>query len=112
VSMIVKGEGRSGHAKTRSDEPKHALGLVHYLRTIRHKAWIEDQSGTEIEETALKTAPKLPDYYVHERSFGSFQLPDGMGADKIEANLEKGVLTLMLPPEAHKAEKRITVESA
>jgi hypothetical protein len=114
--MIVKAEGPSGHAKTRSDEPKHALGLVHYLRTIRHKAWIEDQSGTEIEETALKTAPKLPDYYVHERSFGSFQrsfqVPDDVSTDKIEANFEKGVLTPMPPPEAHKAEKKIAVESA
>jgi hypothetical protein len=52
--MIVKAEGPSGRAKIHSDEPKHALGLVQYLRTIGYKAWIEDASGNEIEEVALK----------------------------------------------------------
>jgi hypothetical protein len=32
------------------------LGLVHYLRTIGYKAWIEDTNGNEIEEKALKVA--------------------------------------------------------
>jgi hypothetical protein len=52
--MIVKAEGPSGRAKIRSDDPKHALGLVHYLRTIGYNAWIEDTDGSEIEETVLK----------------------------------------------------------
>jgi hypothetical protein len=52
--MIVKAEGPSGPAKINSDEPKHALGLVHYLRTIGYKAWIEDTNGNEIQEPALK----------------------------------------------------------
>jgi hypothetical protein len=47
-------EGPSGPAKIHSDEPKHALGLVHYLRTIGYKAWIEDTNGNEIQEPALK----------------------------------------------------------
>jgi hypothetical protein len=50
VSMIVKAEGPSGPAKIHSDEPKHALGLVQYLRTIGYTAWIEDTNGNEIEE--------------------------------------------------------------
>ena len=58
VSMIVKAEGPSGPAKIRSDDPKHALGLVHYLRTIGYNAWIEDTNGNEIEETALKKVIK------------------------------------------------------
>jgi hypothetical protein len=58
VSMIVKAEGPSGGAKIRSDDPKHALGLVHYLRTIGYNAWIEDTNGNEIEETVLKKAIK------------------------------------------------------
>jgi hypothetical protein len=58
VSMIVKAEGPSGRAKIRSDDPKHALGLVHYLRTIGYNAWIEDTNGNEIEETVLKNAIK------------------------------------------------------
>jgi hypothetical protein len=56
VNMVVKAESPSGRAKIHSDEPKHALGLVHYLRGIGYKAWIEDTSGNEIEETALKKA--------------------------------------------------------
>jgi hypothetical protein len=52
--MIVKAEGPSGRAKISSDEPKHALGLVQYLRSIGYEAWIEDANGNEIEETVLK----------------------------------------------------------
>jgi hypothetical protein len=58
VGMIVKAEGPSGRAKIHSYEPKHALGLVQYLRTIGYKAWIEDTNGNEIEETALKKVIK------------------------------------------------------
>ena len=56
VSMIVKAEGPSGSAKIHSDEPKHALGLVQYLRTIGYNAWIEDTNGNAIDEKALKMA--------------------------------------------------------
>jgi hypothetical protein len=56
VRMIVRAEGPSGPAKIHSDDPKHALGLVHYLRTIGYQAWIEDTNGNEIEETVLKKA--------------------------------------------------------
>jgi hypothetical protein len=58
VSWTVKAKGPSGPAKIRSDDPKHALGLVHYLRTIGYTAWIEDTNGKAIEETALKEAIK------------------------------------------------------
>jgi hypothetical protein len=54
--MIVKAEGPSGPAKIRSDEPKHALGLAQYLRTIGYSAWIEDTNGNAIDEKALKMA--------------------------------------------------------
>jgi hypothetical protein len=56
VSMIVKAEGPSGRAKIRSDDPKHALGLAQYLRTIGYDAWIEDINGNAIDEKALKMA--------------------------------------------------------
>jgi hypothetical protein len=39
-----------------NDDPKHALGLVQYLRTIGYSAWIEDTNGNEIDEKALKMA--------------------------------------------------------
>jgi HSP20 family protein len=60
---------------------------------------------------------KKKDYYMRERSFGSFQrnfqVPEGVDVDKIEANFKKGVLSVTLPksPEAQKAEKKIAVKS-
>jgi hypothetical protein len=56
VSIIVKAEGPSGRAKIHSDDPKHALGLAQYLRTIGYSAWIEDTNGNEIDEKALMMA--------------------------------------------------------
>jgi hypothetical protein len=43
----------------------------------------------------------------------SFRVPDGINADKIEANFKNGVLTIMLSktPEALKKEKKITVKA-
>ena len=61
---------------------------------------------------------KKKDYYMRERSFGSFErrfeLPEGVDADKIEASFKKGVLTLTLPkkPEAQKPAKKIEVKAA
>ncbi len=61
---------------------------------------------------------KKKDYYLSERSFGSFQrtfqVPDGVDSDKIEASFKKGVLTVTLPKsaEAQKAEKKIAVKAA
>ncbi len=64
VSIIVKAKGPSGPAKIRSEDLKHALGLVHYLRTIGYDAWIEDMNGNEIAEAVLKNAisrdPRAP----------------------------------------------------
>ena len=54
--MIVKAEGPSGPAKIHSDDPKHALGLVQYLRAIGYNAWIEDANGNAIDEKAIKMA--------------------------------------------------------
>ncbi len=60
---------------------------------------------------------KKKDYYLQERSFGSFQrtfqVPDGVDTDKIEASFKKGVLTVTLPKtaEAQKAEKKIAVKA-
>jgi len=61
---------------------------------------------------------KKKDYYLHERNFGSFersfQVPEGVDTDKIEANFKRGVLTVTLPkkPEAQKATKKIEVKAA
>jgi len=61
---------------------------------------------------------KKKDYYLHERHFGtferSFDVPEGVDADKIEARFKKGVLTVTLPkkPEAQKPSKKIEVKAA
>jgi HSP20 family protein len=58
------------------------------------------------------------DYYLRERLFGSFQrsfqIPEGVDTDKIEASFKKGVLTVTLPktPEAQRSAKRINLEGA
>jgi hypothetical protein len=60
VSIFVKAEGPSRPAKIRSDDPKHALGLVQYLRPIGYNAWVEDTNGNEIPDRALKMVIRLP----------------------------------------------------
>jgi len=58
---------------------------------------------------------KKKDYYMSERSYGSFrrsfEVPDGIDVEKIEANFKNGVLCVTLPksPEAQKKEKKIPV---
>jgi HSP20 family protein len=57
-------------------------------------------------------------YYLKERSFGSFErsfeVPESVESDKIEASFKKGLLTLMLPKkaEAQKPAKKIEVKPA
>ena len=61
---------------------------------------------------------KKKDYYLSERRFGSFQrsfqVPEGVDADKIEASFKKGLLTVTLPKsaEALKKEKKIAVRAS
>jgi HSP20 family protein len=61
---------------------------------------------------------KGENYYVAERSFGSFErairLPDTVDEAKVEAKFDKGVLkvTAAKKPEAVKAERRIEIKKA
>jgi HSP20 family protein len=61
---------------------------------------------------------KEKNYYRRERSYGaferSFEVPETVQVDKIEANFSKGVLKLMLPKkaEAQKPAKKIEVKAA
>jgi HSP20 family protein len=58
------------------------------------------------------------DYHLQERSYGSFQrtfqVPNGVDTNRIEADFKNGVLTLNLPKsaEAQKATKKIEVKAA
>jgi HSP20 family protein len=60
---------------------------------------------------------KTLDHFLSERHYGnfhrSFRVPDGVDAEKIEASLKNGVLTVLLPKtaEARKQEKRIAVKA-
>jgi HSP20 family protein len=53
--------------------------------------------------------------YTYERSFGSFSrsftLPDGADTEKVQANLEKGVLTVSVPKKPEVQPKKIAVSS-
>jgi HSP20 family protein len=81
------------------------------VKLANHTLTIKGEKRDEKEETKK-------DYYMRERSFGSFQrsftVPEGVDMDKIEASFKKGVLTVSLPKtvEAKKAEKKITVKVA
>ena len=69
-------------------------------------------------EKRQETEEKKKNYYMSERRYGSFersfQVPDGVDQDKIEASFNKGVLTVTLPKnaEAQKTAKTITVKAA
>jgi len=60
---------------------------------------------------------KKEDYYLAERSFGSFErslrLPDTLDDSKIEARFDKGVLRITAPkrPDAQKAERKIAISN-
>ena len=69
-------------------------------------------------EKKAEREEKDKNYYVSERSFGSFQraipLPTEVDADKVEASFKNGVLTVRLPktPEAEAKTRRIEVKAA
>jgi len=68
-------------------------------------------------EKKQETEDKGQNYYRTERSYGSFQrcisLPPNIEADKIDANFNKGILTVTLPKtaKAQKHVKRIPVKT-
>jgi len=61
---------------------------------------------------------KNKNYYLSERSYGSFQrsfaLPDGVDRSKISAAFSKGVLTVTLPKsvDSQKQQKKIEIKAA
>ena len=62
----------------------------------------------------MKNEVDKEDYYLCESSFGrisrSFLLPDGIDADKVEANLKDGRLYISLEKEESKKAKSIAVK--
>jgi len=69
-------------------------------------------------EKRAEKEEKAKDYYLSERSYGTFRrtfgLPEGIDRDTIGATFAKGVLTVTLPKtaEAQKEEKKVEVKKA
>lgn len=67
-------------------------------------------------EKSAEKEQKDKNYRLVERSYGSFQrsleLPDGIDADAIKANIAKGVLKVTIPKPAPAQVKKIEVKSA
>jgi len=69
-------------------------------------------------EKQAEKEQKEKNYYLSERSYGSFQrsfyVPEGVDRDKIAADFAKGVLTVTLPKTASaaKQQKKIEVKTA
>jgi HSP20 family protein len=67
-------------------------------------------------EKKAEKEQKDKNYRLVERSYGSFertlQLPEGISADEIKANISKGVLKVTVPKPAPAQAKKIEVKSA
>lgn len=69
-------------------------------------------------EKSEEKEEKEKDYYLSERRYGSFQrsfeVPESVDANKIEATFAKGVLIVRLPKtaQAKQAEKKISIKAA
>lgn len=81
------------------------------IKLSNHTLTIKGEKTEEKKE-------KQKDYYLSERRYGtfqrSFQIPEGVDADRIEAIFAKGVLTVTLPKtaEAKQVERKIAVKAA
>ena len=66
-------------------------------------------------ETKAAEETKKEDYLYQERRYGSFSrslvLPSGLQADKSEADLENGILTLTIPKTAEAKPKTIKIKA-
>jgi len=81
------------------------------LTLTRDGLTIQGEKKEEKEEEGMN-------YYRRERAYGYFKRtiplpPDGVDRDKVEANFEKGVLTITMPKreEAQAVSRRIPVKS-
>jgi HSP20 family protein len=79
---------------------------------------IGQRSLTIRGEKKSESEEKKKNYYVKERSYGSFQrtiaLPEGVSADKAKATFKKGVLTIAIPktPKAKAAMRKVQVQAS
>lgn len=69
------------------------------------------------EKSEAKEEGDKTSFHLSERRFGSFQrsfeLPEGIDQERVEAQFAKGVLTIRLPktPEVRRAERKISIKA-
>lgn len=77
---------------------------------------IADNILTIRGEKKAEKEQKDKNYRLVERSYGSFErtleLPDGVNADAIKANISKGLLRVTVPKPAPTQAKKVEVKSA
>lgn len=79
---------------------------------------VSDNTVTIKGEKKSEKEESKKDYHYSERSYGafrrSFALPEGVDADKIEATMKSGVLTVVLPKsaESQKKSRKVEIKSA
>lgn len=123
-------DGGNGAFETSFSVPSPAVDITEDAAGYRLSAELPGMAEQDIEvsvtddtltikgEKKQETEKQDKNYYLSERSYGSFQrsfvLPDSVDADKINAEFAKGVLTVTLPkkPEAKVEPKKIEVKPA
>jgi HSP20 family protein len=110
--------------------PSPAVDITEDDKAYKVTAELPGMSDKEIEvvvsgdmltlkgEKRAEKEQKEKNFYLSERSYGSFQrsfyVPEGVDHDKIAADFSKGVLTVTMPKTAKAVEqqKKIEVKSA
>jgi HSP20 family protein len=102
-----------------------AMDLVeaddHFALTADLPGLGEEDVAIEVQDNVLtisgsreaKHERKEQGWYRLERSYGSFSrsltLPDGVDADKVEANFDRGVLEVRIPKPEERKPRRISI---
>jgi HSP20 family protein len=102
-----------------------AMDLVeaddHFVLKVDLPGLAEDDVTIEVQDNALTISGsreaeherKEKGWYRLERSYGSFSrsltLPDGVDADKVEANFDRGVLEVRVPKPEERKPRRIAI---
>jgi HSP20 family protein len=105
-----------------------AMDLVeaddHFVLKADLPGLAEDDVAIEVQDNVLTISGsreaeherKEQGWYRLERSYGSFSrsltLPDGVDADKVEANFDRGVLEVTIPKPEERKPRRISIGGA
>ena len=100
-------------------EEKDSFAFTADVPGIDEKDLEIDVRGNRLTVSGKREAEKeekSDTYYCCERSYGSFTrsftMPEGIDTDHIRADLNQGVLTLIVPKTAEAQAKKIAIQSA